>query len=172
MNKLLTMALVCAWAIRSWACLPPVNIEGVAFTADEILNIQILIESGTEGINCYIDSDGDAVGIRYMSHYNSHAMVFIGNYGMSYQKDLSLNCMGIVLPLPDSADFYTPLERENFDFAIAVVTELAWLAENNVIALTDEKLAEINEALSGAVNGGNQYWTHADMVLGYNSWFH
>jgi hypothetical protein len=172
MKKCIVAAsLVCAVTIRSWACLGPSNIEGVAFTADEVLNIEIIRTAGTENVNYYIDGESEPVGIRYMSHYDSRAMVFIGNYGLSYQNDIPLNCMGIILPLPDTGDHYVTVEKTEFDFAAAVITELRWLAANEVLSLTEAMIARIDSSLAKTSNGGSQYWTHTNTVLAYNSWY-
>ena len=163
--------LLCACAIRSWACPSPGNIEGVAFTAGETLNIRVIEEMGIENVNYFIDGDSVTAGIRYLSHYSSQAMVFIGHYGMSYQEGQPLNCMGVILPLPDTADEFTSIGKETFDFAAAVTVELRWLTEYSVLSLPEEVISAIDSALTKATNGGGQYWTHANSVLGYNSWF-
>ena len=172
MKKCIAAAsLLCVFTIRSWACVSPTNIEGVAFTADEVINIAIVRAAGTENVNYFIDGESEPVGIRYMSHYDSRAMVFVGNYGLSYQNNIPLNCMGIILPLPDTGDHHATIENAEFDFTAAVITELRWLAANEVIVLTEAMIARIDTSLAIVNNGGNQYWTHANTVLAYNSWY-
>ena len=165
------MTVICTWAVSSWACLSPGNIVGVAFTAGETLDIAVITGMGTEGVNYFIDGDSVSTGIRYMSHYDPKAMVFVGHYGMSYQQNLPLSCMGVILPLPDTADEYAPIDKASFDFAAAVTAEIRWLVENGVVTLSEKTVHSIDSALSNADNGGSQYWTHAHSVLGYNSWY-
>ncbi len=152
-------------------CISPVNIEGVAFTAGETLNLQKLILFGKENVNFLKDGAEPDVGIRYISHYDPRAMIFIGNYGLSYQQNMRVNCMGVVLPLPDSANPTSKIEIPVFDFAAAVKAELVWLSANGIVDITGENIEEIFTALHASGNGGAQYWTHAKTVLGYNQWY-
>jgi hypothetical protein len=154
--------------LSAWCCVSPTNLEGVAFTAAEMLNIENLTKLGTENINYFKDGNDTAVGIRYISHYDSRAMVFVGTYGMSYQQNMPLNCMGVIFPI-DSAR--QKIDTIMFDFAAAVKTELEWLIAQKIVALSAETMFKIDSALSKASNGGVQYWTHAGTVLGYNSWY-
>jgi hypothetical protein len=79
--------------------------------------------------------------------------------------------MGVVLPLADSAGAPINIETSEFDFAAAVKAELEWLASNGVIDLSAETIEKIASALRASGNGGIQYWTHTNSVLGYNSWY-
>jgi hypothetical protein len=165
------MATVCVAVLSSWACVSPANIEGVAFTSGETIDLQKLMDLGVENVNYMTDGKAPDIGVRYRSHYDSRAMVYVGRYGMSYQQNVIMNCMGVVLPLPDSAKEYSPISRDEFDFGAAVKTELAWLASKGIVALTAGTIDTIAAALDASFNGGVQYWTHADQVLGYNSWY-
>ncbi len=158
-------------AFRTWACLGPANIEGVALTSGETLNLQKLMQMGIEDVNYFRDGDASAAGIRYMSHYDSRAMVFVGTYGMSFQQNMQMACMGVILPQADSTSVYSPIEKATFDFAAAVKTEIEWLAYNGVVNVAAASIAQIDSALSKAENGGMQYWTHAHSTLAYNSWY-
>jgi hypothetical protein len=123
---------------------------------------------GTANVNYFKDGNDTAVGLRYISHYDSRAMVFVGTYGMSYQQDMPLKCMGVIFPI-DSA--LQKIDKNMFDFAAAVKMELEWLGAQKVIMLSAETITTIDSALSKASNGGVQYWTHAGTALGYNSWY-
>ena len=155
----------------AWSCPSPTNIEGVAFTLGEKLNLQKLIQSGTEKVNYLKDGEEPNIGIRYISHYDPRAMVFVGNYGLSYQKNVRVNCMGVVLPIADSANPLAQIDISLFDFAAAVKAELVWLASNGIVDMAGETIEKIDSALRASGNGGVQYWTHADSVLGYNAWY-
>ena len=133
---LLVSVFVLSCFYQLWACPSPANIEGVAFTSGESLNIEVLMDMGTENVNYFIDGDSLVSGIRYMSHYDPQTMVFIGNYGMSYQQGIRMACMGIILPLPDSADEYMSIDKATFNFAAAVKAELEWLVDNDVVDLS------------------------------------
>lgn len=154
-----------------WPCNSPVNIEGVVFTSDERLNVQKLIQCGSENVNYLKDGAEPDIGIRYISHYDQRAMVFIGNYGLSYQQNMRVNCMGVILPLTDSANPTIRIDASVFDFAAAVKAELVWLASSGVVDLSGETIEKIDSMLRASGNGGVQYWTHAKSVLSYNSWY-
>ncbi|MBN1577079.1 MAG: hypothetical protein JW913_11030 [Chitinispirillaceae bacterium] len=183
MRKVLFAAVtVVALVMRSWACPSPENIEGVAFTSGETINLSKLMEMGEENVNYFKDGAAPAVGIRYRSHYDSRAMVFVGNYGLSYQQGIRMACMGVILPLPDTADEYAPIDTAAFNFNAAVKMELEWLVYCDVLSLSDDMIARIDSTFTSimeisfartgvARNGGMQYWTHATSVLGYNSWY-
>lgn len=158
-------------AVTSYACLSPTNIEGVAFTDGEEIDLEVLTAMGEEGVNYVIDGEEPHIAVRYLSHYNPKAMVYVGNYGLSYQQDVRMNCMGVILPVEEGQDPFEPVERSEFDFAAAVRAELQWLVDHGVLDLAPAKIAVIDSALSAAANGGVQYWTHAGTVLGYNSWY-
>jgi hypothetical protein len=149
-------------------CISPANIEGVAFTAGESLDLGRLTALGIEGVNYSVDGKAPGVGIRYISHYDPQAMVYIGTYGMSYQNNLPLQCMGVVVPV-DSP--YQHFDTTQFHFSRAVRRELEWLAGMQVIAISADTIRRIDSILSGGSNGGIQYWTHAGTALGYNSWY-
>jgi hypothetical protein len=155
----------------AWPCVSPANIEGVAFTLGEQLNAQKLIQCGTENVNYLKDGAEPDIGIRYISHYDPRAMVFIGNYGLSYQQNVRVNCMGVVLPLTDSANPTIRIDASVFDFAAAVKAELVWLSSNGIVDIAVETIEKIDSTLHASGNGGVQYWTHAKSVLGYNSWY-
>jgi hypothetical protein len=154
--------------VSAWCCISPTNIEGVAFTSGETLHVENLMKLGTENVNYFKDGNDTAIGIRFVSHYDSRAMVFVGTYGMSYQQNLPLKCMGVIFPI-DSA--MQKIDTNMFDFATAVKTELEWLVAQKVVSLGAETMFRIDSALSKASNGGVQFWTHADTVLEYNSWY-
>jgi hypothetical protein len=154
--------------VSIWCCISPSNLEGVAFTSGESLNLENLTKLGTQNVNYFKDVLDSAVAIRYISHYDSKTMVFIGTYGMSYQQNIPLECMGVIFPI-DSA--YQRIDKNMFDFSAAVKTELEWLCTQKVIALSTKTITRIDSALSNSSNGGVQYWTHANTVLGYNSWY-
>ncbi len=159
--------LMCVIIGEVLCCIPPPNIEGVAFTSGEQLNLQAITSMGTENIHYFKDSSG---AVRYTSHYSPNAMVFIGNYGLSYQENVKLDCMGIVYDqelVPESRR----LEKNQFDFAQAVKMELLWLREHTVISLSDGMIDSIFIGLDGSENGGVQYWTHQKTPMGYNTWF-
>ncbi|MFC1585832.1 hypothetical protein ACFL5V_09825 [Fibrobacterota bacterium] len=164
MNKQTSMMLIlCCLPAFSWACLPPPNIEGVAFTGDETLNWSALESLGEAGANFLKDGEGDTVAYRYISHFSPHAMAYAGNMGLSYLSGARLDCMGIILS--ESVD------PASFDFAEAVYVELMWLKQNNVLDMDDEDIMDIKTALQAAASGGIQYWTGQDTVLGYNAWY-
>ncbi|MBN2035131.1 MAG: hypothetical protein JW768_00180 [Chitinispirillaceae bacterium] len=161
--------IACAFA--AMACMSPGNIEGVAFTSGEQLNLRILVQMGVENESYIIDGQAPNIGIRYRSHYHPRAMVYVGSYGLSYQRSVRMNCMGIILPVADSAGAYQMIDTATFDFAKAVMTELTWLYRTGVLRIRTESLRRINAALDTAPNGGVQYWTHTNAVLGYNAWY-
>ncbi len=178
---LITMA-ICAFTFQSWACLGPENIQGVAFTSGETIDLQKLMKMGTVNVNYFKDYEDSAIGIRYMSHYDSRAMVFIGNYGLSYMQNMRIACMGVILPIASESSVYTPISKETFDFSAAVKKELEWLVYNGIINISYKTIAAIDSSFSylspfalergdKARNGGMQYWTHANRVLAYNSWY-
>jgi hypothetical protein len=158
-------------AVASHACLSPINIEGVAFTDGEKIDLEVLTAMGEEGVNYVIDGDKPHIAVRYISHYDPEAIVYVGTYGLSYQQGVRMNCMGLILPMEDGQDPFESLERSEFDFAAAVRAELQWLVDHGVVDLDSAARAVIDSALSAATNGGVQYWTHARTVLGYNSWY-
>lgn len=167
----LIIIALCAGFVLTRACPAPTNIEGVAFTSGERIDLQKLMLMGVENVNYLRDNEATNIGIRYKSHYDPSAMVFIGNYGLSYQEGMSMNCMGVVLPLPDSVNELAPISKETFNFAAAVKKELEWLVYFGIIGLSYEKVVKIDSVLSIATNGGMQFWTHANRPLAYNSWF-
>lgn len=169
--RVLNLIVICILTAQAFvqACPSPGNIEGVAFTDGEILNPEKLEEIGTENVSYYKDGDAPHVAIRYAGHYDPRTTVYIGNYGLSYQQDVYMNCMGIVYPV--DGDAYEPIDVSVFDFAEAVRVELVWLSDIGVIRLTPEMIEAIDSALGASSNGGVQYWTHAESVMGYNSWY-
>jgi hypothetical protein len=169
--RVLNLIVVCILTAQAFvqACTSPGNIEGVAFTDGEVLNLEKLEAIGTENVNYYKDGAVPHVAIRYAGHYDPRTTVYIGNYGLSYQQDVYMNCMGVVYPI--DGDAYEPIDVSVFDFAEAVRVELAWLSDIGVIDLTAETIEKIDSALDASSNGGVQYWTHAETVMGYNSWY-
>lgn len=159
---------IAAVLVSAWCCISPTNLEGVAFTSGETLKLDNLTKLGTENVNYFKDTSDTNVGIRYVSQYDNRAMVFVGTYGMSYQKNFPLNCMGVFFPT-DSP--YQRIDTATFCFAKAVRNELEWLAEQKVVSLSAATIGVIDSALLKSSNGGVQYWTHAGTVLGYNSWY-
>jgi hypothetical protein len=154
-----------------WCCISPANIEGVAFTSGEKIELENLTRLGAENVNYYIDGEQPHVAVRYVSHYDARAMVYVGNYGLSYQQDVHMNCMGVILPLADGAEPHEQIDAGEFNFAEAVSVELQWLTENGVVTLSQETITGIHSALAEAGNGGVQYWTHAEEIQGYNAWY-
>jgi hypothetical protein len=151
----------------AFCCMGPSNIEGVAFTSGEQLNIANLRSIGVENVNYFSDS---TTAIRYKSHYSNDAMVFIGNYGLEYQANMHLDCMGIILnqeKIPETL----PITKTYFNFPLAVKTELLWLRQQTVISISDATIDSIYQSLDSSINGGAQYWTLQKKTLGYNQWF-
>jgi hypothetical protein len=163
------MAGACFFLSR--ACVGPTNIEGVAFTSGETIHLQTLMNMGVENVNYLKEADTFNVGVRYKSHYDARATVFIGTYGMSFHQNVSMNCMGVVFPLPESASAYASIDKATFNFASAVKTELAWLASKGIVEITAEMTGKIDSTLLVSRNGGVQYWTHANSALEYNTWY-
>jgi hypothetical protein len=155
----------CAFVIKVGACLGPTNIEGVSFTTGETLHVEKIAAMGAENVNYFKDGTSPNAGFRYKSHYDPKAMVFVGDYGISYQQNMHLSCMGVILPNADSASIAA------FDFAKAVKTELEWLVDCGVVVLPSATIQKIDSLLSRSSRGGLQYWTHGQTVLGYNSWY-
>jgi hypothetical protein len=153
------------------ACPGPSNIEGVTFTNGETLNLEVLTALGEEGVHYLLDNNNGHQSVRYVSSYNAEALVYIGNYGLSYMAGMALPCMGIILPPREGSDSYTRIEREQFDFAAALCHELRWLQRTGVVGMDSPTIAAIDSTLTALGNGGLNYWTHARTVLGYNSWY-
>jgi hypothetical protein len=170
-NMVEVFSILAFLSSMAWPCVSPGNIEGVAFTSGEELNLQKLTQFGTENVNYLKDGEEPNIGIRYISHYDPRAMVFIGTYGLSYQQNVRLNCMGVILPGVDSTNPAVRIPVSDFDFAAAVKTEIVWLSYIGVIGISNEAIEKIDSALRASDNGGVQYWTHAESVLGYNSWY-
>jgi hypothetical protein len=168
MRKNIVSFVIVSTVVSAWCCISPTNLEGVAFTSGETLHVENLMKLGAVNVNYFKDGNDTAVGIRYVSHYDSRVMVFVGTYGMSYQQNMPLKCMGVIFPI-DSA--FQRVDTNVFDFATAVKTEIEWLVAQKVVALSAETMFRIDSVLSKASNGGVQYWTHADTVLEYNSWY-
>ena len=171
MNAIKSLFLACAAVGSAWCCPSPTNIEGVAFTSGEILNLNKLESLGSQNVHYFKDSTAEAIAIRYVSHYSNDAMVFIGNYGLSYQQDIKLNCMGVILDLSKLPGEYAEIDKESFNFAEAVTVELLWMKQNGIISVSDGFIQEVVDSLGKGPNGGAQYWTIQKSVLGYNSWY-
>lgn len=59
--------------------------------------------------------------------------------------------------------------EQPFNYSEAVVTELRWLLDNNIISgITEDQLLRIKESL---LTRQGQYWTLQDTLLNYNSYF-
>lgn len=165
------LVLLSSVVFRGWGCLAPSNLQGVAFTNEERVNIELLQSMGIEGESYLVDGKAPEVAVRYRSHYDERAMVYVGTYGLSYQEDVPLTCMGVVLDPSILQDLYQPPSVEVFDFTQAVVTEINWLVEQGILELSEETVQKIAAALGQASNGGVQYWTLQEDVLAYNSWY-
>ncbi|MFW5785575.1 MAG: hypothetical protein ACOCW1_05265 [Chitinispirillaceae bacterium] len=165
------MILLLSLALRVWSCLAPANIQGVAFTDGEEINLDIIQELGTEGVDFLVEGEKEQIAIRYQSHYDERATVYIGKYGLSYQENIPLSCMGVILNPDLIDDIYNPPPVTLFDFSQAVRTELEWLVSEGVLDLTQEKITTIASELQDVQNGGVQYWTMQNDVLAYNSWY-
>lgn len=173
--------LLAIYAAASWACVSPGNLQGVAFTDGETLDFDALASMGEENVNYFLDGTEPHIGFRFRSHYDPRAMVYVGNYGLSYMSDVYLNCMGVVLPeaeLPDSLDpLYSGITVAMFDFNAAVLAEVEWLVDNGILGLSSDGLQELRRVFTEpdtsmhVSNGGMQYWTLQNTFLGYNSWY-
>jgi hypothetical protein len=172
-RAIMTLKAVCAFTFAALACIPPDNIEGVAFTSGEKLNLQNLIKLGAEKANYFKDGEDPNIVIRYKSHYDPRAMVFVGNIACGFHRgDVRMNCLGVVLPLADTAhQRIIATDKSVFNFAAAVKTELKWLVSNDIIVIERKAITRIDSALCSSGNGGVQYWTHASSVLGYHAWY-
>jgi hypothetical protein len=155
------------------ACIGPTNVEGVAFTNGEEFNFESISALGVCGTNYQtVLSDRGGTAVSYPCHYDSKAMAFFGNMGISFQKDIMINCFGIIFPLSEEAmSSHTPISKEVFDFTAAVKTELEWLSSHKVITVDNEEISTIVESLKSTDNGGMQYWTLQKKALAYNSWY-
>jgi hypothetical protein len=169
MKKIIALLIAGISAGAAWCCVSPSNIEGVAFTSGEPINLTIFASLGTNGTNFLRDSSDAGIAVRYRSHYSNDAMVFVGSYGLAYQKSINLNCMGIIA---DANKLGSGLAGEStFDFALAVRMELAWMREQGIISIDNETIDVIYDSLDKSSNGGVQYWTLQKNVLGYNAWY-
>ncbi|NLD95009.1 MAG: hypothetical protein GX639_20330 [Fibrobacter sp.] len=169
MKKIIVLIIAGITAGTIWACPSPSNIEGVAFTSQESIDLTKFKSLGTNDTQFLRDSSDAGIAVRYRSHYSNDAMVFVGSYGLSYQQSLTLNCMGIIVD-PDKFEA-TSLTRSNFYFADAVRVELLWMREQGIITIDNETITAIFDSLDKSSNGGVQYWTLQKHVLGYNSWY-
>jgi hypothetical protein len=169
---LIVSGLICVTS-HVTACIGPTNIEGVAFTKNETFNFESLSCLGKDGINYKVAlTDKGGTTVSYSSHYDPKAMVFFGNVGMSFQQDIMVNCLGIILPLSEEMlSNRTPVTKEMFDFAKAVKVELKWLVHQKVLTMDTTLIDSIGAALENVINGGIQYWTLQKNTLTYNSWY-
>lgn len=169
MKRIFGLLITGITAGAAWCCVSPSNIEGVAFTSQENINLTKLTSMGTNGVHFLRDSSEAGIAVRYRSHYSDDAMVFVGSYGLAYQKAVNLNCMGIIA---DTEKFGSGVSSKTaFDFALAVKIELAWMSGQGIISIDNKTIADIFDSLDKASNGGVQYWTLQKDVLGYNSWY-
>lgn len=155
------------------ACVSPTNIEGVAFTDKEELHFESLSALGSAGVDYKVSlNENGGKTVCYPSHYNADAMVFIGNVSLLYKQDVTLNCLGIIIPLADDMlNNHTPVPLEMFDFTKAVKVELEWLMEHGILNINHDKIDSISKGLGGQDNGSVQYWTKQHATLHYNSWY-
>jgi hypothetical protein len=122
--------------------------EAARFAVIERLN-----GHGVEYAKC-----ADDLGSRYVyrSHYNTKALVQIGNFRMgSIPRE---NCMVILVDDPE--------DRVRFNFAKAVRTELDWLKETGVVTMSLYEREDAENSL--ADQGYGQYWTALRKVLPYS----
>jgi hypothetical protein len=169
-NCLLLVGLLSVYLPVS-ACLAPPNIEGVAFTNDEQLNLESLSVLGDSGVHYKVMlNENGGKTVCYPSHYNADGTVFIGNVGLLYESEMTINCMGIVVPQPESLNT-SAIPVEEYDFPMAVKVELEWLVEKGIIDISQDLIDTIYEKLGEQQNGGFQYWTQQGMALQYNRWF-
>lgn len=170
-NYLLIVGLLSVYLPVS-ACLGPSNIEGVAFTNDEHLQLESLSVLGDSGVHykVLLNENGGKT-VCYPSHYNADGTVFIGNVGLVYTTEMTLNCMGIVVPQAESLTINAPIPVEEYDFPMAVKVELQWLAEHGIMYISQNLIDTIYKELSEQQNGGVQYWTKQSATLQYNKWF-
>ena len=54
--------------------------------------------------------------VCYPSHYNVDGTVFIGNVGLVYTTEMTLNCMGIIVPQAESLTNNASITVEEYDF--------------------------------------------------------
>ncbi len=156
------------------ACLSPTNIQGVAFTSGETIDYGALAACGQDGVNYLREEDSARVSFRYVSHASPDAMVYVGNYGLSYASGVNVTCMGVILDtaaIPDSVGIYGELPREVFDYSEAVIAELDWLVAHSILSITPAGLQAAKDSLRAAANGGQQYWTLQEALLSYNMWY-
>jgi len=163
MKKIIALLLTGITAGAAWCCVSPSNIEGVAFTSGETFNLTNLTSLGTNGTNFLRDSSDAGIAVRYRSHYSNDAMVFVGSYGLAFQKSVNLNCMGIIADAEKTVS--------GFNYAQAVKIELEWMREQDIIGIDNQTIATIFDSLDKTDHGGVQYWTLQKHVLGYNSWY-
>lgn len=170
-NCLLIVGLLSVYLPVS-ACLGPSNIEGVAFTNDEQLQLESLSVLGDSGVHykVLLNENGGKT-VCYPSHYNADGTVFIGNVGLVYTTEMTLNCMGIVVPQAESLTNNAPIPVEEYDFPMAVKVELQWLTEHGIMDISQNLIDTIYKKLSEQQNGGVQYWTKQSTTLQYNKWF-
>ncbi|NLG19391.1 MAG: hypothetical protein GX556_18880 [Fibrobacter sp.] len=153
----------------AFCCVAPGNIQGVAFTSGEQINLEMLLSIGREGVSYLAEGKDTITSVRYRSHYDERAMVYLGTYGLSYQEEIEMPCMGVILD-PEVIDGYQPAV-DVFDFAEAVRTELQWLIDNEILSIPGQTISTIITALQKQGNGGFQYWTLQKNAIGYNSWY-
>jgi hypothetical protein len=117
---------------------------------------------GTDSRHFLKTRDNDSLVIyKYRGHYDPlHTMVQLGWY--------RLNLTDVFPELVVLLD--TTQDRETFDFAQAVGTELAWLADQGIIGMTPDARQEAVESLAVGHSGNSRYWTQQRQVLQYN-WF-
>ncbi len=153
----------------AFCCVAPGNIQGVAFTSGEEISLEKLLRMGREEVSYLAEGKDTITSVRYRSHYDERAMVYLGTYGLSYQEGIEMPCMGVILD-PEVIDGYQPAVNV-FDFSEAVRIELQWLIDNEILSIPGQTISTITTALQKQGNGGFQYWTLQKNAIGYNSWY-
>jgi hypothetical protein len=153
-----------ACVATTWSCLPPQNMQGIAFTNNEKIDFSVIEKTGEVNKNYFKEDTGDVKMIRYQSQFCQDVMVFVGSSGVSYQAGQVINCMGVIL---DTSK--TPLSKVNLTKVL--LSELTWLRQNNTIAISKIEVDEISTAFVNAPNGSVQYWTLQKALIGYNMWY-
>jgi hypothetical protein len=121
--------------------------------------LNIHINNINTGIKWYL---GNTCAIRYRSHYNPEAMVYLDFTVVNITKTLVSPSMKIITN-PDVEYFI------GFDYARAVATELKWLINQKIITgVTDVTVSRIEEVMK---NRMGLFWTFQDTLLAYNAFY-
>ncbi len=121
--------------------------------------LNIHINDMNTGINWYLYN---SCAIRYRSHYDPEAMVYLNFTVVNFEKSQSFATIKIMTN-PD-------IKYVNgFDYAKAVKTELQWLTNQKILTgVTDLTVSRIEEAINKEMG---QFWTLQDTLLPYNAFF-